>query len=114
MSFAFATFSVALARPNTTTMTCAEATAAVSRAGVIVLSTGEFTYDRFVSGIQHCMPRQTTAPAIASTRDNPSCNIGFVCTRQDCSWASTRWLGHPSRNRLEPVDLPERGGHDLA
>jgi hypothetical protein len=78
-----ASASIAGARPNTTTMSCAEAAATVARAGVIVLSTGEFTYQRFVSGIGHCMPRQTTGPGVARTRDNPSCPVGFICTRQD-------------------------------
>jgi hypothetical protein len=78
-----ATTSVAGARPNTTTMTCAQAAATVSRAGAIVLSTGAFTYDRFVADISHCMPRQTTGPGIAPTRDNPECEVGFICTRQD-------------------------------
>jgi hypothetical protein len=77
------TSSIADARPNTTTMTCAQAAATVARAGVIVLSTGEFTYDRFVSGIEHCMPRQTTRPGIAPTRDSAECQVGFICTRQD-------------------------------
>jgi hypothetical protein len=75
--------SIAEARPNATTMTCAEAAATVSRAGAIVLSTGEFTYDRFVADISHCMLRQTTGPGIAPTRDNPRCQVGFICKRQD-------------------------------
>jgi hypothetical protein len=78
-----ATSSIAGARPNTTTMTCAQAAATVAQAGVIVLSTGEFTYERFVSGISRCGPRQTTGPGIAPTRDNPSCQVGLICTRQD-------------------------------
>src|SRR4051794_38818170 len=78
-----ATTSIAVARPNTTTMTCAQAAATVARAGVIVLSTGEFTYQRFVSDISHCMPRQTTGPGVAPTRDNPECQVGLICTRQD-------------------------------
>jgi|SRR5580765_7690086 len=75
--------SIAAARPNTTTMTCAEAAATVSRAGAITLSTGEFTYERFVAGIRQCMPRQTTGPGLAPTRDNRNCQVGFICKRQD-------------------------------
>ena len=75
--------SVAGARPNTTNMTCAQATATVAHAGAIALSTGENTYQRFVAGIGFCMPRQTTGPGIAPTRDNPACQVGYVCTRQD-------------------------------
>jgi hypothetical protein len=43
--------SLAGARPNTTTMSCEQATATVARAGEIVLSTGVHTYARFVASI---------------------------------------------------------------
>lgn len=74
---------VAAARPNTTTMTCAQAAATVSRAGAITLSTGQFTYERFVASIHNCLPRQTTEPGIAPTRDNPRCQVGLLCKRPD-------------------------------
>jgi hypothetical protein len=80
---ALASATIAAARPNTTAMSCAEAASTVARAGAIVLSTGAFTYQRFVAEIGHCMPRQTTGPGLAPTRDNPSCEVGFICTRQD-------------------------------
>lgn len=73
--------SLAEARPNTTTMTCDQAAATVSRAGSITLSTGEFTYERFVASIEFCAPRQQTEPAFAPTRDSQRCQVGFVCRR---------------------------------
>ena len=84
------TTSIATARPNTTTMTCAQAAATVAKAGAITLSTGDFTYGRFVSGIDHCMPRQTTQPGIAPTRDNPDCQVGIICTRPDWGMGKDR------------------------
>ena len=75
--------SIAAARPNTTTMTCAQAAATVSRAGAITLSTGKNTYERYVASISHCMPRQTTEAGIAPTRDNPRCQVGLLCRRPD-------------------------------
>ena len=75
--------SIAAARPNTTTMTCAEAAATVARAGAVTLSTGKNTYDRYVASISHCMPRQTTQAGIAPTRDNPRCQVGLLCRRPD-------------------------------
>ena len=78
-----ASVSIAAPRPNTTSMTCAQAAATVSRAGTITLSTGQFTYERFVSGIGHCMPRQTTGLGLAPTRDNRNCRVGFICKEQD-------------------------------
>jgi hypothetical protein len=75
--------SMAGARPNTTTMSCDQAVATVTRAGSIVLSTGPHTYERFVASIQFCMPRQQTEPGLAPTRDSRHCQVGFVCRRPD-------------------------------
>ena len=77
------TTSIAAARPNTTTMTCAQAAATVSSAGAITLSTGKNTYERYVASISHCMPRQSTEAGIAPTRDNPRCQVGLLCRRPD-------------------------------
>jgi hypothetical protein len=71
--------SVAAARPSTTTMSCGEAAATVARAGAIVLSTGEFTYDRFVAHNGYCLPGQQTEPGIAPTTDSRACQIGYIC-----------------------------------
>ena len=73
--------SFAEARPNTLTMSCGVAAATVARAGAIVLSTGEFTYDRFVATKDFCLRTETTEPGIAPTIDSPSCQIGYVCRR---------------------------------
>jgi hypothetical protein len=76
-----AAVSLASARPNTTTMSCAEAAATVTRAGAITLSTGPYTYDRFVASVQYCQLRQQTEPAYAPTRDSAQCQVGFRCRR---------------------------------
>ena len=47
--------SLAEARPNTTSMSCGEAAATVARAGAIVLTTGEHTYERFVAASTFCL-----------------------------------------------------------
>jgi hypothetical protein len=78
-----ATFSIAGARPNTTTMSCDQAAATVARAGAIVLSTGAHTYERFVASIQFCMRRELTEPGIAPTLDSRRCQVGYVCRRPD-------------------------------
>ena len=69
----------ALARPNTLSMSCAQAAALVSAQGGIVLSTGEFTFDRYVASGAFCLPQDVTRPAFAPTADHPQCRIGFVC-----------------------------------
>ncbi len=60
-------------------MSCGQAAATVARAGAIVLSTGEFTYDRFVATGAYCLPGEITEPGIASTLDSAQCQVGYVC-----------------------------------
>jgi hypothetical protein len=69
----------ALARPNTLAMSCAQAAALVRAQGGVVLSTGEFTFDRYVASGAFCLPQEITRPAFAPTADHPQCRIGFVC-----------------------------------
>lgn len=73
--------SVAHARPNTLNMTCGEAAATVARAGAIVLSTGEFTYDRFVATNGFCLPGEITRPGLAPTANSPQCQVGYICVQ---------------------------------
>ena len=75
--------SISEARPSTTTMTCAQAAATVARAGAIVLSTGEFTYDRFVATNAFCLPGEITEAGVAQTRDARFCQVGYVCRQRE-------------------------------
>jgi hypothetical protein len=75
--------SVAEARPNTTTMSCGQAAATVARAGAIVLTTGEFTYERYVATGAFCLPGETTEPGVAPTADSRFCQVGYVCRQPD-------------------------------
>jgi hypothetical protein len=70
------------ARPSTLDMSCAEAAATVASYGAAVLTTGEFTYDRFVAHNGFCLPTETTKPAYAPTLDAESCNLGYVCEEE--------------------------------
>jgi hypothetical protein len=72
----------AMARPDTRAMSCAQAAALVRAQGAVVMSTGEFTYDRYVAGGAHCMALQITVRATAPTADNPKCRVGFTCRQQ--------------------------------
>ncbi len=67
-------------RPNTTVMTCNQAVNLVNSQGAIVLSTGRFTYDRFVSGFGFCFQGQYLKRAYVPTLDNQRCRIGYICT----------------------------------
>ena len=80
--FAVAFVSTADARPNTTTMNCGQAAATVARAGAIVLSTGDHTYDRFVATSGFCLPGEITEPGIAPTLDSPACQVGYICRQR--------------------------------
>jgi hypothetical protein len=73
----------ALARPNTTAMTCSKAHSLVQSHGAIVLSTGTWTYDRFVAHQGHCMLGEVTRPAWVPTRDNAQCFVGYTCQHDD-------------------------------
>jgi hypothetical protein len=75
--------SLAGARPNTLTMSCDEAIALVQRAGAIVLSTGRYTYDRFVADNSFCIPGQDVRRAMAPTEDTRYCTIGYTCVERD-------------------------------
>lgn len=74
---------VAYARPDTTKMTCRDATALVANSGAVVLTTGPFLYDRFVANRSFCGTGETTVDAFVTTLDNDNCKIGFTCKEID-------------------------------
>lgn len=69
----------AQSRPSTTRLTCAAATALVTRSRAIVLDTGDGTYDRYVVDRSQCLGQEAVRPAWARTTDNPQCVLGYVC-----------------------------------
>jgi hypothetical protein len=74
-----ATLSVAEARQSTLNMSCAEATALVRSQGAVVLSTGEFTYERYVLDRRFCTYNETARASYAPTSDAAQCPLGNVC-----------------------------------
>ncbi|GJD90172.1 MULTISPECIES: hypothetical protein [Methylobacterium] len=74
-----ATAASAQGRPDSTTMTCAQARATVLRAGGIVLGTGGPTYDRYVRDRNFCAPTEVTRAGFVPTRDAPRCFVGYTC-----------------------------------
>lgn len=69
----------AAARPDLRTMTCAQAQDTVRRLGAVVMTTGRHTYERYVSHQRYCDRWEAIVPALASTRDNPQCLVGYIC-----------------------------------
>jgi cobalamin synthase len=69
----------ALARPDTRTMSCAAAQALVRNQGAIVMTTGQYTYERIVANRSFCDWDEDTWIKIAPTLDNPKCRVGSYC-----------------------------------
>jgi hypothetical protein len=69
------------ARPDTRAMTCGQVVGLVNRSGAVVLTTGRFTYDRFVSGPGACSVGEAVRAVTVSTRDGP-CRV-LHCVQVD-------------------------------
>jgi hypothetical protein len=66
-------------RPNTVTMTCAQAQGLLASRGALVMSTGGHTFDRFVASGRFCEFDERVEPASAPTLDTPYCPLGYTC-----------------------------------
>jgi hypothetical protein len=73
-------------RPMTPSLTCNQARGLVFSRGAIVLGTGTYTYDRYVSDVRFCEFNEWTEPAAVPTRDTPQCPVGYVCRDTDLLW----------------------------
>lgn len=73
----------AQARPSTPAMTCQATHGLVTANGAVVLGTGTYTYDRYVSHVGFCLHGQTTRPAWVPTADRPQCFVGYTCIEND-------------------------------
>ena len=67
------------ARPDARKMTCHQARAMVQNRGAVVMTTGRFTYQRFVAHAGYCDYWERAVRAWTKTRDNPRCLIGNIC-----------------------------------
>lgn len=67
------------ARPDTRAMSCQQAQNLVRSRGAVVMTTGQYTYERIVSGLGYCESDEETAIMTAPTRDNPKCRVGYYC-----------------------------------
>ena len=82
VAVAFVTLTVtthAQPRPDTRRMTCGEVNAFVQQRGAVVMTTGRFTYQRFVAHRGFCDRWLTVKPEYAPTRDAPRCPVNYVC-----------------------------------
>lgn len=76
---ALSSAAIAQSRPDTRKMDCVSVRKLVETRKAIVLSTGDNTYDRFVSTQQSCSREEITVPAYARTTDYTGCHIGYTC-----------------------------------
>lgn len=76
---------LAQARPSTPDRTCAANRQIVETQGAIVLGTGGFTYDRFVSDRRFCEHAEILEPAFVPSRDRAQCFVGYRC-KMDAPW----------------------------
>ncbi len=67
------------ARPDLRRMSCAQAQAMVAQRGAVVMTTGQYTYQRFVAGPRWCDRWEVVRPEVARTRDTQSCVVGYIC-----------------------------------
>ena len=70
-------------RPFAPALSCGQAQALVASEGAIVMSTGTYTYSRFVASVAACERGETTEPAWTNTADNPQCFVGYRCRDTD-------------------------------
>jgi hypothetical protein len=80
---AAATGAAAQPRPSSVAMSCQQAAGLVASQGAIVLGTGGYTYDRFVTDRRFCLRSETTEPAWVPARDTPQCFVGYRCKEAD-------------------------------
>jgi hypothetical protein len=66
-------------RPQSPALTCAQASALVQSRGALILGTGGYTYDRYVSSQASCQVDEFAEAAFVPTRDNPQCQAGYRC-----------------------------------
>ena len=78
-----ATAALAQGRPSTMTMSCGQAQSLVASRGALVLNTGQFTYDRFVSNQGYCQRDEITLMTVAPTADTAQCPVGLRCIPSD-------------------------------
>ena len=74
-----ASSTLAQALPNSLSMSCASARGLVFQSGAVVVGTGPYLYERFVTDAGYCEITQTTEPAWIPTADDRQCLIGKRC-----------------------------------
>lgn len=75
----------AQSRPDSLTMTCAAVQAAITRAGALVVGTGPYVFDRFVSDGRGCAVTQYARQGFIETKDVKYCLV-YTCRERTLFW----------------------------
>jgi hypothetical protein len=71
LGIALTTTAVAQGRPDSRTMSCGQVQSLIVQRGAVVLTTGQYTYDRYISGRGYCSwPNVPTRTSIAAADTN--------------------------------------------
>ncbi len=73
---------IAEARRSLDDMTCKQARRLVKARGSVTLNTDDNSYERFVNGLQYCLPRAELDRAYEETSDRDSCFVGYTCDEE--------------------------------
>lgn len=73
---------LAQARPDARTMTCGEVRALIRDHGAVVITTGRYTYKRFVYHRGFCLYSERIGHEWIATSDTPECRLR-VCVEPD-------------------------------
>jgi hypothetical protein len=69
----------AFARPYAPKLSCQRLKGMIYEKGAVVLSTGQFTFDRYVRDQGYCMQGEITEPAWLNSSDQVECFVGYTC-----------------------------------
>ncbi|WP_428643092.1 hypothetical protein [Roseibium sp.] len=75
-----------LARPNSTAMTCAQVQSMIVRNGAVVLSTGQYTFDRYVANLNYCQHGEVLYREYIPTKDSRKCPVQRCGELQRWKW----------------------------
>lgn len=75
-----------LARPNSTAMTCAQVQSMITRQGAVVMSTGQYTFDRYVANLNFCQHGEVLYREYIPTRDTRKCRVQRCGELQRWKW----------------------------
>lgn len=84
---AMAVPALAQGRPDARAMTCDQILGLIDQRGAAVLTTGQYTYDRYVADRRFCMMEETTRKVSITTRDTDRCRVNLCeLDERDTLW----------------------------